>query len=236
MVFLSSPCDVEAIADLTDLGMAALKIVSFDLPDTELVRLAARSGRPVILSTGMGWADIQVGVAACRAEDNDNVVLLQCTSLYPAPPELSNLEAIQAMGAAFGTITGYSDYTEGDHISLAAVAMGASAIEKHFTLGRTFERPDHPFAIEPAELSLMMTRLRGVENAIGDGRKEGPRAEEQATFEKGRRSLRARVAIPCGQMITDDMLTIKRPGLGISPSLRGQAVGRNTHVDIEADH
>ncbi len=237
VVFLSSPCDAEAIAELTDLEMAAFKIASFDLPDTQLIRQAARSGRPVILSTGMAdWADIRAGVTACRAEGNNDVVLLQCTSLYPAPPELSNLQAMQEMGAAFGAITGYSDHTEGDHISLAAVAMGASVIEKHFTLDRTLEGPDHPFAIEPAELSLMMTRLRDIEAAIGDGRKEGPRAEEQEMFEKGRRSLHARVEISTGQLITGDMLTIKRPGLGISPTLREQVVGRKAQVDIEADH
>lgn len=236
VAFLSSPCDADAITELTELGMAAFKIASFDLPDTGLIRLAARSGRPVILSTGLAdWADIQAGVAACREEGNDDVILLQCTSLYPAPPELSNLRAMQTMGTAFGVPTGYSDHTEGDHISLAAVAMGACVIEKHFTLDREMEGPDHPFAIEPRELTSMMKRLRDVEAAIGDGGKEGPRAEEQEMFEKGRRSLHARIAIPTGQSISDDMLVVKRPGLGISPKLRGQVVGRKAQVDIAAD-
>ena len=182
------------------------------------------------------WADIQAGVAACRAENNNDIILLQCTSLYPAPPELSNLRAMETMATAFGTVTGYSDHTQGDHIALAAVAMGASVIEKHFTLDRNLEGPDHPFAIEPAELSLMMSRLREIEAAIGDGRKEGPRAEEQEMFDKGRRSLHARVAIPSGETITADMIAVKRPGLGISPKLREQIVGRKARVDIEADH
>jgi sialic acid synthase SpsE len=237
VVFMSSPCDDEAIAELTELEMAAFKIASFDLPDTQLIRQAARSGRPVVLSTGMAdWSDIQAGVDACRAENNNDIILLQCTSLYPAPPDLSNLRAMETMAAAFGTVTGYSDHTQGDHIALAAVAMGASVIEKHFTLNRNLEGPDHPFAIEPAELSLMISRLREIEAAIGDGRKEGPRAAEQEMFDKGRRSLHARVAIPSGETITADMIAVKRPGLGISPKLHEHVVGRKARVDIEADH
>lgn len=236
VTFLSSPCDAEAIDELTTLGMAAFKVASFDLPDTGLVGHAARSGRPVILSTGMAcWADIQAGVGACRAANNDQIVLLQCTSLYPAPAALSNLCAMHAMRRAFGTVVGYSDHTEGDHVALAAVAMGASVIEKHFTLDRTMDGPDHPFAIEPAELGAMMRRLREVESAIGDGRKEGPHAEEREMFEKGRRSLHARRAIASGQTITEEMLAVKRPGFGIAPSMRDIVVGRAARTDIEPD-
>ena len=174
--FFSSPCDDEAIDEMTTLGVPAFKVASFDLPDTRLIARMARSGRPVILSTGMAdWADIGRAVAACRAEGNDEVVLLQCTSLYPAPPALTNLRAMASMRAAFGVPTGYSDHTEGDAMALAAVALGACLLEKHFTLDCTLPGPDHAFAMEPAEWRAMVDRVRAIEAGLGDGRKDGPR-------------------------------------------------------------
>ena len=236
LVFFSSPCDPEAVAELEALDVAAYKVASFDLPDIDLIRLMAETGKPVILSTGMAdWMDIQRAVDACRDAGNNAVVLLQCTSLYPAPAELSNLRAMAAMRAAFGTLVGYSDHTRGDHVALAAAALGASVIEKHFTLDRTLSGPDHRFAIEPPEMGEMMRRLREVEAALGDGAKAGPRQAEREMFEKGRRSLHARVPIAKGTTIAADMLTVKRPGLGISPSLRDKVVGRRARTDIDAD-
>lgn len=234
--FLSSPCDAEAIAELTALGMSAYKVASFDLPDTELIELIARSGKPVILSTGMAnRTDIQLGVEACRHVGNSQLILLQCTSLYPAPAELSNLRAMATMRAEFDCIVGYSDHTMGDHVPLAAVALGASVLEKHFTLDRGLPGPDHPFAMEPAELRSMMQRLRDVEASLGDGAKAGPRPAELEMYEKGRRSIHARTNIRSGVVITADMLAVKRPGLGIPPSLKSQIVGRVARQDIEAD-
>ena len=234
--FLSSACDHDAVRELDDLGMSAFKVASFDLPDIFLLRRMAETGKPLILSTGMAsLADIQQSVEVCRSAGNERLVLLQCTSLYPAPVELSNLNAMRAMGAAFGLPVGYSDHTLGDHIALAAVAMGACMLEKHFTLDRNLPGPDHSFAIEPAELRQMMERLREVEAAKGDGQKTGPRPEEQEMFDKGRRSLHAAAAIPEGTTITSEMLTVKRPGLGISPYLADQIVGRKARRAIEAD-
>jgi sialic acid synthase SpsE len=234
--FFSSPCDAEAIAELRALDTNAYKVASFDLPDTNLIDLMARAGKPVILSTGMAdWMDIQRGVNTCRRAGNDQVILLQCTSLYPAPVELSNLRAMAAMRTAFDCIVGYSDHTLGDQVSLAAVALGACVVEKHFTLDRSLPGPDHPFAMEPDELRLMMRRLRDVEAAFGDGAKAGPREAEREMFEKGRRSIHARIDIPKGTVITADMLVVKRPGLGISPSLMDQVIGRPAAQDIEAD-
>lgn len=236
VAFFSSPCDLEAVAELDALGAPAFKVASFDLPDATLVQAMAATGRPVILSTGMAsWADIQYAVGAARAAGNEQIVLLQCTSLYPAPAGLSNLAAMGSMRQAFRCLTGYSDHTEGDHVCLAAVARGACFIEKHFTLDRTLPGPDHSFAIEPDALRAMMRRLREVEAAIGDGAKEGPRPEEQEMFEKGRRSLHAAVDIPAGTTITEAMLTIKRPGLGVPPQHKNLVVGRSARGDIEAD-
>lgn len=236
LVFLSSPCDVEAIDELHALGTPAFKVASFDLTDLELIRHMARTGRPIILSTGLAdWMDIQRAVDACRREGNERIVLLQCTALYPAPASLANLRAIATMRRAFGVLTGYSDHTEGDHVSLAAVASGAVIVEKHFTLDRNAPGPDHPFAIEPRELTLMMQRLRDVEAAMGDGAKTGPRPAEQEMFLKGRRSLHAGCRIAAGDVITASMVICKRPGLGIPPHLLEVVVGRVARTDIEAD-
>lgn len=234
--FFSSPCDVEAIDDLAQLDVCAYKVASFDLPDTGLIKHMASKGKPVILSTGMAdGADIQAGVDACRAAGNNQVILLQCTSLYPAPARLSNLASMEIMRRAFGVLTGYSDHTLGDHIPLTAVALGARMLEKHFTLSRGLPGPDHAFAMEPAELKEMIRRLRETEAAIGDGAKNGPRPEEQEMYEKGRRSLHAARDIRAGEKIGPDDIVVKRPGLGISPRLCDQVVGRVARADIPAD-
>lgn len=236
VAFFSSPCDSDAIAGLVKLDVPAYKVASFDLTDDVLVGEIAAVGKPLILSTGMAtWADIQCAIDASRREGNEQIILLQCTSLYPAPVHLSNLHAMAAMRSAFGTLTGYSDHTMGGHIVLAAVAMGACMIEKHFTLDRNLPGPDHRFAIEPQELQELMKQIREVESAAGDGIKNGPRSEELEMAEKGRRSLHALQAIPAGQQITADMLVAKRPGLGIPPALRNHIVGRIARRDIDAD-
>ncbi|WP_368416824.1 N-acetylneuraminate synthase family protein [Falsiroseomonas sp.] len=236
VIFLSSPCDPEAIAELSALGMAANKVASFDVTDLDLVRLCAETGKPVILSTGMAdWMEIQRAVETCRAVGNNDIVLLQCTSLYPAPSELSNLAAMKVMRDAFGVLTGYSDHTMGEHIPLASVAMGGCMIEKHFTLDRAMPGPDHRFAMEPGEFAAMVRHVREVERAIGDGSKAGPRPEEADMYEKCRRSLHAARAIQPGEVISHEMLTAKRPGLGIPPHMVAHVVGRTAKVLIEPD-
>lgn len=236
VIFFSSPCDLEAISDLAALDVPAYKVASFDLTDDSLISAMAAIGKPLILSTGMAtWMDIQFAVDAARRVKNDQIVLLQCTSLYPAPAHLSNLSAMASMRSAFGTLVGYSDHTMCEHISIAAVAMGACVIEKHFTLDRTLPGPDHAFAIEPHEMADLMQKIREIEAACGDGIKNGPRQEECEMAEKGRRSLHARVHITAGQVIDADMLVAKRPGLGIPPFLRAQVVGRTARRNIEAD-
>jgi sialic acid synthase SpsE len=236
LVCFSSPCDREAVDELDAVGAPVHKVASFDLPDTDLIAYIAAKGKPVILSTGLAdWMEIQRAVDACRAVGNEQVILLQCTSLYPAPVHLSNLASMETMRRAFGLLTGYSDHTMGDTVSCAAVARGACVIEKHFTLDRGMPGPDHPFAIEPVELKLMMQRIRETEAALGDGVKNGPRPEEQEMADLARRSLHAARAIPAGTVITTEMLTIKRPGLGVPPALRPYVIGRSAKRDIEAD-
>jgi len=236
VAFFSSPCDSDAIAELKAIDVPVYKVASFELADTDLIHAMASVGRPMILSTGMAdWMDIQRAVDICRAVGNEDIVLLQCTSLYPAPANLSNLRSMATMRALFEVNVGYSDHTTGDHIPLAAVALGACLIEKHFTLDRSLPGPDHAFAIEPREMQDMMRKLREVESARGDGIKNGPRAEEKEMAEKARRSLHARVAIKSGEVITADKLVTKRPGLGIPPHLKSVVVGRVARADIAAD-
>ncbi|MBJ6801707.1 N-acetylneuraminate synthase family protein [Geomonas propionica] len=237
LIFLSSPCDREAIDELHELGAPAFKVASFDMSDLGLIRYMAKTARPVILSTGMAdWMEIQRAVQACHDEGNDKVILLQCTSLYPAPAKLSNLRSMGVMRDAFGVLTGYSDHTEGDHVCLASVALGACVIEKHFTLDRTLPGPDHPFAIEPGPLKALMQRLRDVESAMGDGSKAGPRPEEREMYEKGRRSIHAKCTIRKGELITADKVAIKRPGFGVAPHLIDLVIGREARVEIPEDH
>jgi len=227
---------VGELDELDALGVPAFKIASFEIVDLPLVRYAAARGRPMIISTGLAdYEDVQDVVSACRAEGNENVVLLQCASLYPAPPARINLRAMETMRRAFGVPVGLSDHTLGIHVSVGAAALGASVIEKHYTLSRTLKGPDHPFAIEPAELRELVRQVRDVEAALGDGRKLGPAPDELEMHQKARRSLVAARAIAKGAVIAPDMLTIKRPGFGIKPKHAGLVVGRVAKRDIDED-
>ncbi len=236
IVFFSSPFDYRAVDELDALGVPAYKIASFEIVDLPLIRHAATKGRPMILSTGLAtYEDIHDAIETCRSAGNRDVVLLQCASLYPAPPARVNLRAMETMRRAFGVPVGLSDHTLGIHVAGAAVAMGACLLEKHLTLSRTLPGPDHAFAIEPTELKAMVRQIRDIEAALGDGRKVGPAPEEEEMHQKARRSLIAARAIPKGTRIERDMIAIKRPGFGIRPKLIELVVGRVSKVDIEED-
>jgi len=236
VLFMSTPFDHRAVDELDALGVPAFKIASFEIVDLPLVRHAASKGKPMIMSTGLAnYEDIQDAFSTCREVGNEQVVLLQCASLYPAPPERINLRAMETMRRAFGTLVGLSDHSLGIHISVAAPAVGACVIEKHYTLSRSLKGPDHPFAIEPAELRELVRQVREVEAALGDGRKLGPAPDELEMHQKARRSLVAACAIPKGTRIEPDMVTIKRPGYGIPPKFLRLVVGRAARRDIEAD-
>jgi sialic acid synthase SpsE len=235
--FMSSPFDHAAVDELDALDVVALKIASFELVDLGLVGYAAATGRPLILSTGMATlGEIEDALNAARSAGATEIVLLQCASLYPAPPHVMNLRSIATMRSAFGVPVGLSDHTSGVHIAPAAVVLGAAVVEKHFTLDRTMTGPDHPFAIEPDELGRLVSHIRDVEDALGDGTKRGPSYEEaDEMYTKARRSIVAAQPIAAGTTIVDDMLTVKRPGHGIPPKFRSVVVGRAARVDIDAD-
>jgi sialic acid synthase SpsE len=232
----SSPCDLEAVNLLSSLNSPAYKVSSFDITDLNLIDEIARVGKPIILSTGLAdYGEIQRAVNTSTDAGNGDIILLQCTSLYPAPARLSNLNAINTIRKSFNLITGYSDHTEGEHIPIAAVAMGAKVLEKHFTLDSTLSGPDHFFAMEPLDFKKMISNIRDVESAAGDGVKNGPREEEMELYKKARRSLHVTKNINKGDIITRSMLSIKRPGFGISPHLIDIVIGRKAKKDMDMD-
>jgi sialic acid synthase SpsE len=237
IVFFSSPFDLRAVDELDAVGVPLFKIASFEIVDLPLIRHAASKGKPVVVSTGMAsLAEIEDAVAACHDVGNDQVILLQCASVYPAPPEIMNLRAMETMRAAFHCPVGLSDHTRGINVAVGAVARGAAMLEKHYTLDRTLPGPDHPFAIEPDELQAMVAGIREVEAALGSGQKAGPSAAESGEmYRLGRRSLIAANPIAAGTVITREMLTVKRPGYGIPPKYLDIIVGRAAKVDLEED-
>jgi sialic acid synthase SpsE len=236
LLFMSTPFDHRAVDELDALAVPAFKIASFEIVDLPLVGYAASKGKPMIISTGLAdYEDITDALATCAAVGNDQVVLLQCASLYPAPPERMNLRAMATMRRAFGTPVGLSDHSWGIHLPVAARALGACVIEKHYTMSRTLKGPDHPFAIEPGELAEMVKHIHQTEAALGDGRKLGPAPEEVEMHQKARRSLVAACAIPMGARIEARMVTVKRPGFGIKPKFLPQVIGRRAGLDIEED-
>ncbi len=235
--FLSSPFDRAAVDELDALDVHGFKIASFELVDLPFIEYAASKGRPLILSTGMAtMAEIDEAIDAAHRGGTQDIIILQCASLYPSPPHIMNLRTIPAMAAAFGVPVGLSDHTLGTHIASASVAMGAAVIKKHFTLDRTMPGPDHPFAIEPNELAELVAHVRDVEAALGDSAKRGPSKEEAAEmYSKARRSIVATGPISQGTVVTREMLGVKRPGHGIKPKYIDAIVGRIASVDIEYD-
>lgn len=237
ILFFSSPFDTTAVDELAAIGVPLFKIASFEIVDLPLIEYTASQGRPIVLSTGMAtMGEIEEAVATCHRAGNDQVILLQCASLYPAPPELINLRSIETMRAAFGCPVGLSDHTLGISVAIGAAARGAAMVEKHFTLDHRMRGPDHGFAVEPLELRAMITGIREVEAALGDGRKVGPSSQEaEEMYRLARRSLVAARRIPRGTLITREMIVVKRPGYGIKPALLPIVLGRPAKVDIDED-
>ena len=233
VLFLSTPFDEES-ADLLDgLGVPAFKIPSGEVTNLPFLEYLAKKGKPLILSTGMAdEKELSRAVESIHAAGNPPLVLLQCTSAYPADPADVNLRAMRTMSHLFGVPAGYSDHTLGIEVALAAVAMGACVVEKHFTLDRSLPGPDHQASAEPAELAALVRGIRKVEAAMGDGRK-APAASEADTAAVARKSLVASVDIPAGAVLTAAMLTAMRPGTGIPPAEVGRVVGRKATRRIQ---
>jgi N,N'-diacetyllegionaminate synthase len=235
--FFATPFDTDAVAELCEAGVPAMKIASFEIVDLELIANAAVTGLPLVLSCGMAsYGEIDDALDAVARVGGAQLALLRCASLYPSPPQIMNLRAMSTMRAAFGVPVGLSDHTEGIAVALGARGLGMELLEKHFTLDRTMSGPDHPFAIEPEELRQLIAGIRAIEQALGNGRLEGPSTlEAQEMYQLGRRSLIAARDIPAGTQIEREHLLVKRPGYGIAPKEIDRVVGRIARVDIQAE-
>jgi N,N'-diacetyllegionaminate synthase len=233
LVFLSTPFDEGSADALEKLGMPAFKVPSGEITNHPFVAHVAAKGKPVLMSTGMSTlAEVAEAVHVVRESGDPPLALFHCVTSYPAAPADCNLRAIASMRAAFAVPVGWSDHTEGTEISLAAVAAGATVLEKHFTLDRTMPGPDHRASLEPAELSALVRAIRDVEAAMGDGVKR-PVASERANAGAARRSLHASRALPAGHVVDEGDLVALRPGTGLSPALRSRLVGRRLRVGVE---
>jgi N,N'-diacetyllegionaminate synthase len=233
ILFLSTPFD-ELSADLLEPLVPAFKLGSGEVTNLPLLRHVAGKGKPVILSTGMSdLAEVQAAVAAIRRAGDPPLVLMHCVSSYPAPAAAANLRAIRTMAEATDLPVGYSDHTEGLEASLAAVALGACAIEKHFTLNRSMEGPDHHASLEPADLGRLIAGIREVEAALGDGEKR-PQDVELSNRDVVRRSLVAARPVAAGEELTAGHLITLRPAGGISPMDIDRVIGRVATREIAA--
>ena len=234
ITFLSTPFDPESADFLETLDVPAFKISSGDLTNTPLLQHVARKKKPIILSTGMATLqEVKEALTAINETGNDKVILLQCVSQYPASPGEVNLRAMETMHRAFNVPIGFSDHTEGIAVSLAAVALGAVVIEKHFTLDRNLPGPDHRASLEPEELKALITGIRSIEAALGNGEKK-PSAAELKTASVARRSIVAAHPIQAGAILSDEEVVLKRPGTGLPPSMLKSVVGKRVRRDIPA--
>jgi len=235
IIFLSSVFDKESVDLLDDLGVSAFKIASGEITNFPLLKYVAKKKKPVILSTGMSTLnEIEEAVKVIRKNGTEEIVLLHCVTSYPARKEEINLRIIETLKERFKLPVGFSDHTLGITISIAAATLGAVLIEKHFTLDRRLLGPDHKASLEPNELKEMVDAIRDVEKALGNGVKKLTR-EEKEIRKNVRRSIVARMRIPKGTTITENMLDIKRPGTGIEPKHLGKVAGKKAKKEIKPD-
>lgn len=235
IMFLSTPFDLESIQFLASIGMKTWKIPSGELTNYPYLRAIGRRKESVIMSTGMCTMDeVREAVAVLNRFGTTDITLLHCTTEYPAPYDSVNLRAMQTLQKEFGCRAGYSDHTGGIEVSVAAVAMGACVIEKHFTLDQNMEGPDHKASLEPEELRQMVRSIRNVETALGDGIKR-PSEVEMKNMAVARKSIVAARDIKKGELLTEENVTTKRPGSGISPMLWDTVIGTKAVRDFRED-
>lgn len=235
ITFLSTAFDDESLDFLEELNLPVLKIPSGEVTNLPLLERLAATGKPLLLSTGMCDMDeVAAAVTLLKEKGAGDICLLHCTTAYPAPVDGVNLRAMVAMAEAFGLPVGYSDHTEGIQVPVAAVALGARVIEKHFTLDKTMEGPDHKASLTPDELTAMVAAVRSVEQALGDGVK-APTPAELQNRAVARKSIVAACPIRRGEVFTEQNLTTKRPGDGLSPMCWHQVLGTTACRDYDTD-
>ncbi|MGO0790233.1 N-acetylneuraminate synthase [Herbaspirillum seropedicae] len=225
--FFSTGFDIESLDFLVALGLDRIKVPSGEITNLPYLRRVAAHGKPVILSTGMAsLGDIEAAMAVLQDGGivRQQITVLHCNTEYPTPMADVNLRAMRNIGRAFDVAVGYSDHTAGIEVAIAAVALGASVIEKHFTLDRNLPGPDHAASLEPEELKAMVAAIRNIELALGDGVKR-PSPSESKNRPIARKSIVASRPIRAGQPFTEDNITTKRPGTGISPMRWDEVIG-----------
>ena len=237
IMFLSTPFDHESIDLLSDLGLKIFKIPSGEITNLPYLRHIGSLGKQVVLSTGMSNLN-EVGealdVLISAGTSKDDITVLHANTMYPTPMEDVNLNAMLTMQEEFGVAVGYSDHTLGIEVDIAAVAMGASCIEKHFTLDKTMNGPDHKASLEPEELNVMVSAIRNIEKAMGSGEKK-PSSSEVVNVDIARKSIVASKNIAKGELLTDENMTTKRPGNGINPMKWDDVLGLKSPRDYKVD-
>lgn len=235
IMFLSTPFDLESIDFLASIGVRTWKIPSGEITNYPFLRTIGQRKESVIMSTGMcTLEEVRNAVQVLKEFGTTDITLLHCTTEYPAPFDSVNLNAMVTLQKEFGFNVGYSDHTNGIEIPVAAVAMGATIIEKHFTLDRNMEGPDHKASLEPDELKQMVKGIRNVEMSLGDGVKQ-PSDAEKKNIAIARKSIVAKCQIKKGESFTEKNITAKRPGNGISPMKWNDVLGKVANRDFAAD-
>ena len=233
--FLSTPFDLESIDYLEKLGMRLWKIPSGEITNLPYLIKIAKTGKPVIMSTGMAeLKEVEEAVNVLKENGAGEITLLHCTTEYPAPFESVNLRAMNTLREKFGTEVGYSDHTVGFEAAVAAAVLGASVVEKHFTLNLNMEGPDDKASLEPEEFEVMVNNIRLIEKALGDGVKQ-PAEAEKKNIAIARKSIVAAKDIKKGEIFTEDNITVKRPGSGISPMKWFEVLGTEAARDFGED-
>ncbi len=237
IMFLSTPFDHDSIEMLNELGLQIFKIPSGEITNLPYLRRIGSLGKQVILSTGMSTLK-EVGDALNILIDagtlKQNITVLHANTMYPTPMEDVHLNAMLTMQKEFGVAVGYSDHTQGIEVDIAAVAMGAICIEKHFTLDKSMEGPDHKASLEPKELKKMVLSIRNIEKALGYSVKK-PSPSESVNLDIARKSIVAKQYIKKGDLLNDNNITIKRPGNGINPIKWDNIIGTNAIKDYQTD-
>jgi len=237
IMFLSSPFDHESIDLLNELGLKIYKIPSGEITNLPYLRRIGSLAKQVILSTGVSTLK-EVGDALAILVDSgtkkENITVLHANTMYPTPMEDVNLNAMLTIQKEFGVAVGYSDHTLGIEVDIAAVAMGASCLEKHFTLDKTMDGPDHKASLEPEELKAMVGAIRNIEKALGSSEKK-PSPSESVNIKVVRKSIFANQNIKKGDLLTDKNIAVKRPGGGISPMQWDEVIGTISSKDYNAD-
>lgn len=233
--FLSSAFDLESIDLLVELDIPLFKVPSGEITNLPYLRKTAQTGKPIILSTGMcTLGDIEKAIQVLQENNAEDITVLHCNTEYPTPMKDVNLLAMNTIGSAFDVKVGYSDHTLGIEVPIAAVALGAQVIEKHFTLDKTMEGPDHKASLDPTELKEMVDAIRNIEVALGDGIKT-PTESEKANMSIARKSIVAKTEIQEGEIFSEKNLTIKRPGTGISPMKWDEVIGKKARENYNED-